>query len=258
MSDAKSKRAAQTAADVAPDATDAGVTATAPSKADASSGLAILPLRDTVVFPDSLTPLAIGQPRSIALVDAAVEADQSIALVAGRLAEGEAVAAGDIYDVGVVASIQKLIRVPDGTLRVLVQASERVRLVELIQTDPYLVGRFKPAPDTNVDGKEVDALARSVEALFTKIIGLLPYLPDELRVALANIDEPGSLANMIAATLRLPADERQELLAEADVEARLRRLTVVLSRELEIFELGSKIQAEVQESMESSQREYFL
>ncbi len=230
----------------------------ASSAPDPLAGLSILPLRDTVVFPDSLTPLAIGQPRSIKLVDDAVEGDHSIALVAGRLAEDEASSAADIYDVGVVASIQKLIRVPDGTLRVLVQASERVRLAELVQADPYLVGRFEPAPDTNVDGKEVEALARSVEALFTKIIGLLPYLPDELRVALANIEEPGSLANMIAATLRLPADERQELLAAVDVEARLRRLAVVLSRELEIFELGSKIQAEVQESMESSQREYFL
>ena len=242
----------------APDDGVVGAVQGGPDEKEVASGLPILPLRDTVVFPDSLTPLAIGQPRSIKLVDDAVEADRSIALVAGRLAEGEAASSEDIYAVGVVASIQKLIRVPDGTLRVLVQASERVRMAELTQTDPYLVGRFEPAPDMNVDGKEVEALARSVEALFTKIIGLLPYLPDELRVALANIDEPGSLANMIAATLRLPTDERQGLLAESDVEARLRRLAVVLSRELEIFELGSKIQAEVQESMESSQREYFL
>ena len=145
-----------------------------PDEKEVASGLPILPLRDTVVFPDSLTPLAIGQPRSIKLVDDAVEADRSIALVAGRLAEGEAASSEDIYAVGVVASIQKLIRVPDGTLRVLVQASERVRMAELTQTDPYLVGRFEPAPDMNVDGKEVEALARSVEALFTKIIGLLP------------------------------------------------------------------------------------
>ena len=242
---------------VAEDATTGAPPATL-DRAKALSGLAILPLRDTVVFPDSLAPLAIGQPRSIKLVDDAVEGDQSIALVAGKVAEGEATTAADVYDVGVVASIQKLVRVPDGTMRVLVQASERIKLEELVRTDPYLVGRFEPAPDVNVGGDEVEALVRSVEALFTKIIGLLPYLPDELRVALASIDEPGSLANMIGATLRLAAEERQELLAEVDVEARLRKLTVVLSRELEMFELGSKIQAEVQESMESSQREYFL
>ena len=222
------------------------------------SGLAILPLRDTVVFPDSLTPLAIGQPRSIQLVDEAVEADKAIALVAGRRQEGEAATAEDIYDVGVVGSIQKLIRVPDGTLRVLVQATERIRLENVVQTDPYLVGRFVAAPDANFETRDVQALARNVEALFTKIIGLLPYLPDELRVAMLGIDVPGSLANMIAATLRLPTEEKQELLAESDVETRLKRLTVILSRELEIFELGSKIQAEVQESMDSSQREYFL
>ena len=136
---------------VAEDATTGAPPATL-DRAKALSGLAILPLRDTVVFPDSLAPLAIGQPRSIKLVDDAVEGDQSIALVAGKLAEGEATTAADVYDVGVVASIQKLVRVPDGTMRVLVQASERIKLAELVRTDPYLVGRFEPAPDVNVGG----------------------------------------------------------------------------------------------------------
>ncbi len=240
------------------DLTEPGAGAVPTLDPEGLSGLAILPLRDTVVFPDSLTPLAIGQPRSIQLVDEAVEADEAIALVAGRLQEGEAATAEDIYDVGVVGSIQKLIRVPDGTLRVLVQATERIRLESVVQTDPYLVGRFVAAPDANFETRDVQALARNVEALFTKIIGLLPYLPDELRVAMLGIDVPGSLANMIATTLRLPTEEKQELLAESDVQTRLKRLTVILSRELEIFELGSKIQAEVQESMDSSQREYFL
>ncbi len=240
------------------DVSEADPSGAAGLDAEALESLAILPLRETVVFPDSLTPLAIGQPRSIQLVDDAVEADKPIALVAGRLQEDEAASADDVYHVGVVGSIQKLIRVPDGTLRILAQATERIRLERIVQTDPYLVGHFVAEPDTDSETREVEALARNVEALFAKIIGLLPYLPDELRVAISSIDAPGSLANMVAATLRLPTDEKQALLEEANVETRLRRLTVILSRELEIFELGSKIQAEVQESMDTSQREYFL
>jgi ATP-dependent Lon protease len=219
----------------------------------------ILPLRDTVVFPDSMTPLAIGQERSVRLVDEAVANDRPIALVATREDdEEEAQTEDDIYSVGTAAQIHKMIRVPDGTLRILVQGTERVRLVRLVQQDPYLVGEFEELPDVIGREKETEALARNVEALFSRIIGLVPYLPDELQLAAANADDPSALANLIATTMRLKASEKQELLEEADVEARLRKLTVILNRELEVFELGTKIQSQVQSEMEKGQREYFL
>jgi ATP-dependent Lon protease len=220
--------------------------------------LPILPLRETVVFPESMTPLAIGQERSIRLVDEAVAGDRTIALVTALSAEEEAQSAEDLYSVGVSAVIHKMIRVPDGTLRVLVQGLRRVRLEELEQSEPYLAGRFVEVPDVLGSEKEVEALARNVETLYGRIIALVPYLPEELELAAANAGDPSTLANLIATTLRLKTAEKQELLETANVEERLRKLTVILNRELEVFELGTKIQSQVQSEMEKSQREYFL
>ena len=229
-----------------------------PSEDAVAEILPILPLKETVVFPDSMTPLAVGQERSIQLVDEAVANDTTIALVTTRTDDEEAQTVEDIYSVGTAAQIHKMIRVPDGTLRILVQGIRRVHLDSLVQTEPYLVGEFTDLPDIEGPETEVDALARNVEALFSRIIGLVPYLPDELQLAAANAEDPSALANLIATTMRLKSPEKQELLEEADIEARLRKLTVVLNRELEVLELGTKIQSQVQSEMEHSQREYFL
>jgi ATP-dependent Lon protease len=218
----------------------------------------ILPLKETVVFPDSMIPLAIGQERSIRLVDEAVANDRPIALVTSRDGEDEAQSADDLYAVGTAAAIHKMIRVPDGTLRILVQGLRRVQLTRIVQDDPYLVGEFEELPDVITREKEIEALARNVETLFSRIIALVPYLPDELQLAAANAEDPSALANLIATTMRLKTSEKQELLEEADVEARLRKLTVLLNRELELLELGTKIQSQVHSEMEKSQREYFL
>ncbi|HKO74749.1 MAG TPA: LON peptidase substrate-binding domain-containing protein, partial [Gaiellaceae bacterium] len=220
--------------------------------------LPILPLKETVVFPDSMTPLAVGQERSIQLVDEAVANDSTIALVTTRNSGDEATSADDIYDVGTAALIHKMIRVPDGTLRILVQGVRRVRMDRLVQTEPYLVGEFSDLPDIEGPETEVEALARNVETLFSRIIGLVPYLPDELQLAAANAEDPSALANLIATTMRLKTPEKQELLEEADIEARLRKLTVILNRELEVLELGTKIQSQVQSELEKGQREFFL
>jgi ATP-dependent Lon protease len=225
---------------------------------EGTTALPILPLRENVVFPSSMTPLAIGQERSIRLVDEAVAGDRPVALVTARSSEEEAESAEDLYEVGTSAVIHKMIRVPDGTLRVLVQGLDRIRLDAIEQTEPYLAGRFTPLPDVGAEDKEAEALARSVEALFGRIISVAPYLPEELLLAAANAESPSSLANLIASTIRLKTEEKQELLELVDVEERLRRLTAILSRELEVFELGTKIQSQVQEEMDKSQREYFL
>jgi ATP-dependent Lon protease len=223
-----------------------------------SETLPILPLKDTVVFPESMTPLAIGQERSVQLIDEAVASGRTIALVTQRSPEEEARSEADVHGVGTAAEIQKMIRVPDGTLRVLVQGVRRVKLDRVVQSDPYLVGEFSDLPDVEGAPKETEALARNVEALFGRIVEMVPYLPDELQLAAANADDPSALANLVATVMRLKTEEKQELLEEADVEARLRKLTVILNRELEVFELGTKIQSQVQSEMEQSQREYFL
>jgi ATP-dependent Lon protease len=164
----------------------------------------------------------------------------------------------DLYEVGTAAVIHKMIKVPDGTLRILVQGLKRSKLDRQVQTDPYLVGEFVELPDEVPETPEVEALTRNVQNLFGRVIGLVPYLPEELQIAAANVDDPSALCNLVASTLRLKTDEKQRLLELTNVEARLREISAILNRELEVFELGSKIQSQVQEEMEKGQREFFL
>ncbi|TMK73396.1 MAG: endopeptidase La [Actinobacteria bacterium] len=222
------------------------------------AALPVLPLKETVVFPDSMTPLAIGQERSIKLVEDAVSGDRAIALVTVRNADAEPPGFDDLYEIGAAAVIHKMMRVPDGTLRILVTGTRRIRLDQPVQTDPYLVGEFSEVPDELEESREVEALTRNVQSLFARIIGLVPYLPEELQVAAANVEDPSALCNLVASTLRLKTEEKQQLLELANVQARLRAVSAILSRELEVFELGSKIQSQVQEEMEKGQREFFL
>ena len=220
--------------------------------------LAVLPLRETVVFPESMTPLAIGQERSIKLVDNVVGGDRMLALLTTRDSDNEQPGFKDLYEVGTAAVIHKMIRVPDGTLRILVQGLRRIRLDEPVQVEPYLVGRFVEVPDLLEETREVEALTRNVQALFARIIALVPYLPEELELAAANVDDPSALCHLVASTLRLKTEEKQELLEEVNVEQRLRLVSRILNRELEVFELGTRIQSQVQSEMEKGQREFFL
>jgi ATP-dependent Lon protease len=218
----------------------------------------VLPLKETVVFPESMTPLAIGQDRSVRLIEDVVSGERLLALVTVRNEEADPPSWDDLYGVGTAAVVHKMIKVPDGTLRILVQGLRRVRLERQIQTDPYLVGEFSELPDVLEESREVEALTRNVQGLFARIIGLVPYLPEELQIAAANVEDPSALCNLVASTLRLKTEEKQKLLELADVHARLRQVSAILNRELEVFELGSKIQSQVQEEMEKGQREFFL
>jgi ATP-dependent Lon protease len=223
------------------------------------AALPVLPLKETVVFPQSMTPLAIGQERSVRLIDDVVAGDRLLALVTSRDASVEAPGWEDVYDVGTAALVHKMIKVPDGTLRILVQGLERVKLDTRLDTDPYLLGEFAALPDVLEETPEVEALTRNVQGLFARIIGLAPYLPEELQLAAANVDDPSALCHLVASTLRtIRTEERQQILEEVNVEQRLRTVSAILSRELEVFELGSKIQSQVQSEMERGQREYFL
>jgi ATP-dependent Lon protease len=220
--------------------------------------LPVLPLKETVVFPESMTPLAIGQERSIKLVDDAVAGDRALALVTVRNEDADPPGWGDLYEVGTAAVVHKMIRVPDGTLRILAQGVRRIRLEHGVQDDPYLVGEFVEVPDVLESSREVEALTRNVQGLFARVIGLVPYLPEELQIAAANIEDPSALCDLVASTLRLKTEEKQKLLELADVRARLREVSAILNRELEVFELGSRIQSQVQEEMEKGQREFYL
>jgi ATP-dependent Lon protease len=220
--------------------------------------LSVLPLKETVVFPESMTPLAIGQERSIKLIDDVVSGERLLALVTVKNEGAETPAFDDLYDVGTAAIVHKMIRVPDGTLRILVQGVQRIKLEQRITSDPYLVAEFSELPDILVESKEVEALTRNVQGLFARVIGLVPYLPEELQIAAANVEDPSALCHLVASTLRLKTEEKQKLLELVNVEERLREVSKILNRELEVFELGTKIQSQVQSEMEKGQREFFL
>jgi ATP-dependent Lon protease len=226
---------------------------------DIPSTLPVLPLKETVVFPGSLSPLAVGQARSVKLVDAAVAEDPPmVALVSVRNEEAEEPGWDDLYEIGTAAVVDKMIKVPDGTLRALVRGLRRIRIDRRVQEIPYLAAEVSEVPDVLTKSDEVEALTRQVQSLFQRIIELVPYLPDELQLAAANVEDPSALANLVASLLRIKTDEKQKLLELADVEARLRELLRVLNRELELLELGSRIQSQMQSEMEKGQREFYL
>jgi ATP-dependent Lon protease len=218
----------------------------------------VLPLRDTVTFPDMLVPLNIGQPRSVELINEVLRGDRTIAMVASRHTEVETPSPDDLHTVGVLGSVARMIRVPDGTLRVLIQGGQRIRITRWVETEPYLEAEIEEAPDVVDHTPELVALMRNVQQTFTDIIEQVPYLPEELQVMVANVEDPSMLANLIAGALRIPAEEKQALLEELDVSRRLRRLTEILARELEVVAIGSKIQSQVQSELDKGQREYFL
>ncbi|MFL5896388.1 MAG: endopeptidase La [Thermoleophilaceae bacterium] len=220
--------------------------------------LPVLPLKDSVPFPDTLTPLAVGQERSVRLVNEVLGGDRMLVMVASRNPELDTPGPEDLYRVGVAGVVARMLKVPDGSLRILVQGGQRVTLDEFVATEPYLVARVEPAPDIVRPSPELEALFRNVQTSFGQIIERSPYLPEELQLAVANLEDPAELAHMIAGALRMKTEERQELLEERDLQKRLRRLSELLARELEVLEIGGRIQSQVQSELEKGQREYFL
>ena len=223
-----------------------------------SARLPILPLKDTVVFPETMVPLAVGQPRSVRLIDDILRSDKQVGLVASKDPEMETPGSADVHMIGVLASIQRMIKAPDGTLRIIAQGIRRIEIERFTDEEPYLVAQVRELPDVVEEGTELEALQRNLVSVYTRIIQLVPYLPDELEMAAAGIDDPATLGYFIASTMRLKTDDKQALLEEIDLSTRLRQLTTLLNRELEVLELGSKIQDQVQSEMDKSQREYVL
>jgi ATP-dependent Lon protease len=220
--------------------------------------LPILPLRETVTYPDTLTPLAVGQERSIKLVNDVLSGNRMLAMVASKDPENDTPGPDDLYGVGVAGTVARMMKVPDGTLRILVQGSERIRILGYVSEQPYLVARIEPVPDVVEPSTELEALTRNVQSTFSEIIEAIPYLPEELQLAVANLDDPSALSHLIAGALRISTEEKQELLETVDVTRRLRRLSGILTRELEVVQLGSKIQSQVESEIDKGQREYFL
>ncbi len=220
--------------------------------------LPILPLRGAVVYPQTGTPLTVGQPRSIQLVDDVMAGNRILGLVAAKDPELETPGPDDLYRVGTLATIHRLFRAPDGTIRLLVQGLRRIRIVEFVQEKPYLVARVEPLPETREESVEVEALARNVRELFRRISELVSSIPQELVASILALEDPLQTAYTVANFQRMSLEDAQAILELDSVADKLRRLVGILAREVEVLELGQKIQNEARSEIEKMQREYFL
>src|SRR5512138_1297884 len=220
--------------------------------------LPILPLRGVVVYPQTAVPLTVGQPRSIKLVDEVVGGDKLVGLVAATNPELESPGPNDLYRVGTVAIVHRLLRAPDGTLRLLVQGMDRFRLGEFVQEEPYLKARIELAPETVEEGIEVDALGRNARDQFQQITQMIPSFPEELAGSITSVEDPLQTAYTIANFQRMELADAQEILEINSVADKLKKLIGLLVREAEVLQIGQKIQNEARGEIEKVQREYFL
>jgi ATP-dependent Lon protease len=223
--------------------------------------LPVLPLRDTVLFPNSFMPLAVARESSVRLIDEAIAHSKVIGVFTQRDASLDEPHQEDLYPVGTATHIHKMFRLPDGSLRLIVQGLARIRLDEIVTLRPYLRARVSTAPDDlrDDDHLEIDALQRNIKSNFQKVVSLSPLLSDDLQTLAMNIVEPGRLADFIASSLStIGTTVKQEVLETLDVRARMDSLNRILIKELEVLELGSKIQSQVQSEVGKNQREYFL
>jgi len=221
--------------------------------------LPILPLKNTVVYPiPILLPLIVGQPRSMKLVNEAVVGDRMIGLVALKDASIEEPGPDDMYWVGAAAHITRFAKAPDNTIRIFVQGLERIRIVEFTQTEPYLMARVEVVREEVESNVETEALMRNTVELFRRMAALMPYLPEELVMATLSVQDPRQLAYLVASYVRMDMSNAQSILEADRIGDKLRQLNGVLTKELEVLELGKQIQDQAQSEMQKVQREYYL
>jgi len=220
--------------------------------------IGILPLRNIVAYPGTVTPLAIGRARSKRLLSDTSPDESTIGLVTQRNPETDKPNFNDIYSVGTTASVLKVIRMPQGPIHIVVHGIERFKIIERIATEPYLKARIKPLNVKVKTTKKLKALMVNIRQAADRVIALSPSVPEEAAVLLENIENPSALADFLAANLSLSIPEKQQLLEELNATQRLEKISVALANQLEVLELSHKIQGRVRESIDKSQREYFL
>src|SRR5690606_15459979 len=224
-----------------------------------SAVLPVLPLRDVVVFPHMVIPLFVGREKSIRALEQAMEADKRIVLVAQRSAETDDPGASDLYPVGTLATVLQLLKLPDGTIKVLVEGVDRARVDRVAEKDGTLAGRASVIESVEArEAREIEAVARSLMGLFEQYVKSNRKLPPELLQTLARIEGPSSVADTIAANLGVRLADEQLLLETADVFERLELLVGLVDGEIDVQELVKRIRGRVKSQMEKSQREYYL
>jgi ATP-dependent Lon protease len=211
--------------------------------------LPILPLRGVVVYPMMWLPLTIGQPRSIRLIDHATLENRIIGVASSKVPEKDEPTPEEVYDVGTAVMVHKLLKAPDGTIRIIVQGIRRIKIGPYTQTEPFLKARVTPAPEIIEDDIEAEALQRNLLELFRKLISLSPNIPEEMEMAAINAESPLHLVYLIAATIKMDLAEAQQILELDSTKEKMKKLTSILNREIEVLELGRKIQSEAQSEM---------
>ena len=220
--------------------------------------LPLLPLRDVVVFPHMVIPLFVGRPKSIKALENAMEAGKNILLVAQKSAAKDEPSVEDLYSIGCVANILQMLKLPDGTIKVLVEGVQRARIDSVEDLRNLFVAKVTPVPVPEIDNNEVEAMRRAIIAQFDQYVKLNKKIPPEILTSLAGIEEPGRLADTIAAHLPLKLEQKQEVLEMFDTGERLEKLLSQLETELDILQVEKRIRGRVKRQMEKSQREYYL
>jgi ATP-dependent Lon protease len=219
--------------------------------------LPILPHHEVVVYPSLIIPLGTGEEKVVKFIDEVAAGDKVVGFFAQRPDSKEALPAS-LYSIGTAALIARMFKLPDGSIRVFFQGLSRIGLKEITQVEPYMKAKVEVIEDKAEKTTELEALTRNLTGLFQRVIELAPNLPSELNVAVLNMPDPGSLADFIAAHINLSLEERQSILEALDIAERIKKLTAFVNRELEVLELGSKIQSEAKEEMTKAQREFYL
>ncbi len=220
--------------------------------------LPVLPVIDTVVFPQMVTALGVSTERELKLIDHVLAGKRILALTLQKRPKEKEIAPEDLYDYATAAVVLQMLRMPDNSARMLVQGAARLKLTQFVREEPYLVARVEPLEDIIEEDTEMEALARNVSDQFIKMVSMSPSLPEELKIAVMNIEHPGRLADMIASHLAINVHEKQEILESIRVKGRLKKVNAFIAREMEVVELARKIQGQVKSEMEKGQREYYL
>ena len=220
--------------------------------------LPIMPLKNTVVFPHQVIPLAVGRQKSLNLLNYLDEENKIIGLVSQKDGSVEEPGQSDLYEWGTASMILKKFKMPDGSEQLIVQGMYRIKILNILNTEPHFEAAVMPVQESITPNVEIDALVNNLKMLFQKIIDLSPYLTSEHRVMVLNTEDPAKLADIIASQINFSVKEKQEILEMVDVKKRLEKVHYLLNKELQVLELGSKIQSEVQGELNKTQRHYYL
>jgi ATP-dependent Lon protease len=228
------------------------------SVVDVPTELAVLPLRGVVIFPSAIVPLLISRGSSLKAVEEALAGDRMLGVAAQKNPEEEEPDVHGLYSRGTAGRILKMLKYPDNSVRILVQGLRRIEIMEYIQNKPFLRARVRHLTEVLEPSKDIEAMQAHVVNQFAKFVSMIPYLPDELQVVVMNIKDPGKVSDLIASNLNISMEEKQDLLSTLDVKLRLEKLSAILNREIELVELGHKIQSQVQTELSKNQKEFYL